>query len=140
MAFRARPSSTSMGTHESDGSGPQAGNPPEIIRLALRPPALRPDAVSRATLLQRLPAEPEHLCTLIQAPAGYGKTTLAVQWLTTGRNRPVAWMTVNEAHNDPVSFWTTATAAIGEVAPGFGASYESVLTQAGARIHDVVLP
>jgi LuxR family maltose regulon positive regulatory protein len=49
-------------------------------------------------------------------------------------------MTVNEAHNDPVSFWTTVTAAIGEVAPGFGATYESVLTQAGVRIHDVILP
>ncbi|MGD8631937.1 MAG: LuxR C-terminal-related transcriptional regulator [Anaerolineales bacterium] len=49
--------------------------------------------------------------TLISAPAGYGKTTLAVQWLN-DIAMPIAWLSLDAADNDPKRFLTYLAAAI----------------------------
>ena len=50
---------------------------------------------------------------LIAAPAGYGKTTLAAQWLATGRGgRAAAWVSVDAADNDPGRLWTHVATAL----------------------------
>ena len=41
--------------------------------------------------------------TLISAPAGFGKTTLVVQWLQQ-INRPTAWLSIDTSHNNPKVF------------------------------------
>jgi LuxR family maltose regulon positive regulatory protein len=51
-----------------------------LIRTKLKPPALSGRQVERPRLLDRLDQGSERRVTLISAPAGYGKTTLAVQW------------------------------------------------------------
>jgi LuxR family maltose regulon positive regulatory protein len=41
--------------------------------------------------------------TLISAPAGFGKTTLSVDWAHTHKI-PVAWFSVDNGDNDPLYF------------------------------------
>ena len=49
--------------------------------------------------MNRLRATSTSLVTLV-APAGYGKTTLAAQWVERER-RPCAWLSVDESDDDP---------------------------------------
>jgi LuxR family maltose regulon positive regulatory protein len=44
-----------------------------------------------------------HRLSLISAPAGFGKTTLVVQWLRQ-MNRPTAWLSIDPSHNNPKVF------------------------------------
>jgi ATP/maltotriose-dependent transcriptional regulator MalT len=41
---------------------------------------------------------------LVCAPAGSGKTTMLADWARSG-NRPVAWLSLDAADNDPARFW-----------------------------------
>jgi len=47
----------------------------------------------------------ERKLTLISAPAGFGKTTLLVDWVNT-HNIPAAWFSVDKNDNDPLHFLT----------------------------------
>ncbi len=61
-----------------------------------------------------------HPLALIVAPAGYGKTTLAAAWVEQ-LGRPAAWLTLDEADDDPLRFFTYFLAALQEVDPAVGA-------------------
>jgi LuxR family maltose regulon positive regulatory protein len=63
-------------------------------------PGLRDGLVCRAELLGRLDDARSHPLVLVTAPAGYGKTTLLAQWHERG-GRPLAWVTLDEADEDP---------------------------------------
>ena len=54
--------------------------------------------------------------TLISAPAGYGKSTLASRWLES-RNCPSAWISLDESDNDLRLFVTYFLAAIYQLFP-----------------------
>lgn len=60
--------------------------------------------------------------TLICAGAGWGKTTLAASWSSARSvSGPIAWLTLDDEHNDPDVFWSDlllAMAAAGVVLPG----------------------
>lgn len=51
---------------------------------------------------------------LISAPAGFGKTTAVTEWLDSlpVEGRCVAWLSLDEGDNDPVTFWTYVVAAL----------------------------
>ncbi len=49
--------------------------------------------------------------TLISASAGFGKTTLASEWLA-NCERPAAWLSLDEGDNDPTRFLTYLVAAL----------------------------
>lgn len=70
-------------------------------RIKLRPQTLGNDTVSRARLLARLNAH--RPLTLVEAPAGYGKTTLVVDWLSR-LELPYAWLSLDEYDNSLASF------------------------------------
>jgi LuxR family maltose regulon positive regulatory protein len=57
--------------------------------------------------------------TLISAPAGFGKTTLISEWAT-ARDRPVAWLSLDEGDNDLIRFLTYSVAALQRVMPHIG--------------------
>ena len=57
--------------------------------------------------------------TLISAPAGYGKTTAAVEWLSDARGQ-VLWLSLDEDDNDPARFIAYLVAAFQEVDAGIG--------------------
>jgi LuxR family maltose regulon positive regulatory protein len=89
--------------------------PFEVAEAKVRIPALRPDMVSRTSLVNRLRAAtvPVAVCT---SPAGYGKTTLLVQWASRDP-RTFAWVSVDERDNDPRVLLEDVAAALDRVAP-----------------------
>src|SRR5690606_5042425 len=66
--------------------------------------------------------------TLISAPAGFGKTTVMAE-LARGENDDAvtAWLSLDRADNDPVTFWTYVIEAIERAAPGLGSGARSIL-------------
>ena len=62
-----------------------------LILTKLNMPRLSDDLVNRPHLLERLNRGLDRNLTLISAPAGYGKTTLAATWLKNCAH-PVAWL------------------------------------------------
>ncbi len=82
-----------------------------------RPPRLPSDILSRTRLQERLD-RPAAL-TLIIAPAGYGKTTLAGTWLA-GCRRPGAWISLDSEDNVLAVFLHRFVTAIRCVFPTFG--------------------
>lgn len=59
--------------------------------------------------------------TIISAPTGFGKTTLASLWLK-HCGRPAAWLALDPLDNDPLRFLTYLIRAIQTLQPGFGAA------------------
>ncbi len=91
-----------------------------ILAAKLYIPPLRSNLVPRPRLIQRLDEDlyqPEGFTrrlTMISAPAGYGKTTLAVEWLRRGNLRS-AWLSLDEGDNDPARFLTYLIAALRQI-------------------------
>lgn len=79
--------------------------------------------VQRPDLLQRLKQGQQGKCTLVCAPAGFGKTSLIIEWFQQAK-LPVAWLSLDEEDNDPRRFWRYLIAALQTVFPKLG---ESVL-------------
>jgi len=79
--------------------------PDALLATKLYIPSLRPDRVERPRLLARLDQGLRQgmRLLLISAPAGYGKTTLVREWIE-HQGCPAAWITLEEADNDPVRF------------------------------------
>ncbi|MHB1132172.1 MAG: LuxR C-terminal-related transcriptional regulator [Chloroflexota bacterium] len=82
-------------------------------------PQLPPDWVPRPRLSGRLNQALCHKLVLLSAPAGYGKTTLAVEALR-DCGLPVAWVSLEPADNLPGAFLTYVVTALQGVAPGAG--------------------
>ena len=58
---------------------------------------------------------------LVSAPAGYGKTILLSQWLTSEEtNGAFAWVSLDEQDNDPIRLWRHIVEALGHGVPGKG--------------------
>ena len=102
--------------------------PTELIASKLCIPPRRPNLVQRARLIQLLnevPATKRRL-TLISAPAGFGKTTLVVEWLKQ-TNLPAAWLSLDEADNDLPHFLAYLAAAFQQVDEEIGAPLQGIL-------------
>ncbi|MBD2847589.1 tetratricopeptide repeat protein [Paenibacillus sp. IB182496] len=74
-----------------------------LLTTKLHIPPARPNAVLRSHLFRRLNEGQYRKLTLISAPAGYGKTTLASEWLAQSK-RLTAWLSLDEGDNDPIRF------------------------------------
>jgi LuxR family maltose regulon positive regulatory protein len=90
-----------------------------ILATKLYLPRLRPNVVSRPRLIERLNEGLHRNLTLIAAPAGFGKTTLISQWVTSC-DRQVAWLSLDEGDSDPTRFLTYLVAALRTIAPTLG--------------------
>lgn len=91
-----------------------------ILPTKLYPPTIRPGAIPRPSLTQRLSAVPRARLILISAPAGYGKSTLTIQALTAS-SQPVAWLALDEHDNDATRFLAHLIAALTPHAPALAA-------------------
>lgn len=96
---------------------------PQLLATLLALPRADERLIERARLIVKL----EHAATFrvvhLHAPAGFGKTSLLASWVHARRepDRRIAWVSLNETHNDPrtlvryiVAALRTVTGAIGE--------------------------
>jgi LuxR family maltose regulon positive regulatory protein len=90
-----------------------------LLRSKLRRPTVPTYFVARPRLDRALDTVTERPLTLVIAPAGSGKTQLLSSW-TARTEHPVAWLSLEEMDDDPVSLWTAAAAALDAFAPGCG--------------------
>jgi LuxR family transcriptional regulator, maltose regulon positive regulatory protein len=79
-------------------------------------PHARPGSVSRAELIATARAS-ECRVIGITAPAGYGKSTLLVQWAH-AEDRRVAWMSLNHLDDDPALLLTLLASAYARTSSG----------------------
>jgi LuxR family transcriptional regulator, maltose regulon positive regulatory protein len=82
--------------------------------------------VPRPRLLARLAQGVGRGLTLVCTPAGFGKTTLLGDWARRSR-RPVAWLSLDAADNDPARFWRYVAEALERVRPGTCAKVAALL-------------
>ena len=89
-----------------------------LIKTKIAIPPKRPNAIAR-TRLRELMSEASKLpLTLISAPAGFGKTTLVVNWVHEAeRASRTAWLSLDEGDSDPVNFVYYLIAALQTVEP-----------------------
>jgi LuxR family transcriptional regulator, maltose regulon positive regulatory protein len=102
--------------------------PTELLASKLFIPPLRPSLVPRLRLLQLLNEGlyTKRKLTLISAPAGFGKTTLVVDWLRQ-IDFPGAWLSLEEADNNLPRFLGYLAAAFQQVDEEIGAPLRGAL-------------
>jgi LuxR family maltose regulon positive regulatory protein len=103
--------------------------PAPLLETKFYIPRSRRGLVPRPRLSERLDRGTASRLTLVSAPAGFGKTTLLTGWLAErpAGGRLVAWLSLDRADNDPVSFWTYVIAALRTVASGVGETARTLL-------------
>ena len=85
-----------------------------LLATKVHPPQGRSGRlVDREALVDRLVAGQSGRLTVISAPAGWGKTTLVLQWRRrTGAGQRFGWVSLDESDSDPTSFWAYVTEAL----------------------------
>ncbi|HSD83444.1 MAG TPA: tetratricopeptide repeat protein [Anaerolineae bacterium] len=90
-----------------------------IIPTKIIIPKRAPGVIERARLIDYLHENLGRKLMLVTAPAGYGKTTLLVDFAT-DVNLPVCWYTLDEGDRDPTTFLAYLIAAFRQKFPQFG--------------------
>jgi LuxR family maltose regulon positive regulatory protein len=110
-----------------------------LLRAKLTAAAPR-RTVPRPGLVHRLRESTGRL-TLVDAPAGWGKTTLLAEWQASpDEHRRFAWLSLDDGDNDPVRFWAYLLESIRAAAPAVGWSASDWLAVTSAEISDTVVP
>jgi LuxR family maltose regulon positive regulatory protein len=114
---------------------------PAPITTKLHPPSSRQRRVARQRLVARLSTDPLPKVTLIDAPLGWGKTTLVTDWMsmdTAGRR--FAWLALDREDNDPARFWAYVVESLRTAVPKLGEAALTALRAPGIKVIDAVLP
>jgi LuxR family maltose regulon positive regulatory protein len=100
-----------------------------LLETKLYAPRVRRSLVARPRLIERVSRGAESKLMLVSAPAGFGKTTLVAEWLASAPagDLSAAWLSLDQADNQPSSFWPYVIAALRTVAPGIGTTALSLL-------------
>jgi LuxR family maltose regulon positive regulatory protein len=75
---------------------------------------------------------------LIDAPVGYGKTTLVAQWKEVDP-RPFAWVTLDRLDNDPNHFWSYVLEALRRIEPAIS-DWSDAVPASKQTLQHVFLP
>jgi len=89
-------------------------------------PHPHPHLVHRPRLIQRLQQGLERELTLLSAPAGFGKSTLLLDWLTSCAI-PAAWLSLEPQDNEPTRFFSYLIAALQASDPQLGTAVQPLL-------------
>lgn len=91
---------------------------PHVPVATIGRPLLPDTVVRRDAVVDTLLAAGGGDLVVIAAPAGYGKTTVVVQWETAAAGLPFAWVRIDDLDNDPVHLLlhiATAIAAVRDI-------------------------
>jgi LuxR family maltose regulon positive regulatory protein len=103
-----------MSRHDIDGS--RLDMTESILYTKFQRPAVAPDILPRARLLEQLDKGRQGTLTLISAPAGYGKSTLASRWVA-ACERPSGWVSLDESDSDMHMFLSYVLTAMRSLFP-----------------------
>ena len=97
---------------------PKSSARPDMpMETKLHAPSLRRELVERRSLISVLAATAAKL-VLIEAPAGFGKTTLAAQWRASmSQERRFAWVCIDRGDDDPGRLWWHIAHALQRACP-----------------------
>jgi LuxR family transcriptional regulator, maltose regulon positive regulatory protein len=112
----------------------------ELLWSKLAAPAPRAGVLPRTSLQSLLEVGLGAKLCLVDAPAGFGKTTLLAQWRAAAGGGRAAWVSLDEGDDDPTRFWVYVVQALRTVEPGVGASALAALGRPSADLHRMVLP
>ena len=121
-------SAPATGTRRHPVPPPTPPTPPAPAAKYL-PPTPTVALVPRDRLIAALRAGQSRRLTLIQAPSGFGKSTLAAQWrdVLAGEGIEVAWLTVDEDDNNVVWFLSHLIEAMRRIRPALAEDLGQVL-------------
>ncbi len=109
----------------------------QVLSTKLFHPPKKPGLVQRPRLVRNLEngfQRGKHV-TLVSAPAGFGKTTIINEWLSsTDPSRPFGWISLDDGDNDPVRFLVYLVSAIQKVNAEIGRSVLTTLNSFQAPI------
>ncbi|MGO4616381.1 protein kinase [Nocardia sp. 2YAB30] len=105
--------------------------PPPTALTKFRPPTPPRALVDRPRLLRILREGKQRRLTVIHAPAGFGKSTLAAQWAKTlaADQIQVAWLTIDADDNNAVWFLAHLVEAIRRARPSLGSELDQILEE-----------
>jgi LuxR family transcriptional regulator, maltose regulon positive regulatory protein len=109
----------------------------DLVAAKLLRPLVRPGTVGRTALIDRLRDDARPIVSVV-APAGYGKTTLLSQWAERNDQR-FAWVSVDEADNDPKVLLTYVAEALNAVEP-IGRQVFAALASPASSVPGSVVP
>ena len=92
---------------------------PTLLKTKLYVPPPQSTWTSRSRLVKRMDEGFGRKLTLLSAPAGFGKTTLLVDWIHQ-KKIPGAWFSVDKADNDPMNFLTYVILGLQTLEAGTG--------------------
>lgn len=91
------------------------------VETKLHAPMPRKEWVKRQELIDYLAGAKARLL-LVDAPAGFGKTTLVAQWRSSpSESRSFGWVSIDPGDNDPGRLWRHVVCAVQRARPEFGA-------------------
>lgn len=101
---------------------PRSGGLPQIVLTKTIPPSANRFRIERGRLLDLLGHAAARRLIVLKAPAGYGKTTIAVDWYEALRRSGavVAWLSVDEDDNEPSAFAYHIARTLHRAAPELG--------------------
>jgi LuxR family maltose regulon positive regulatory protein len=106
------------------------------IETKLHAPGVRPEWVERPALIGCL-AQTTTSLVLVDAPAGFGKTTVVAQWLHGDpESRAFAWLSLDHGDDDPARLWWYVVSALRRACPGIG--LDDIATELRKRTPDVI--
>ncbi len=145
----AHPSKASGGWHGNSRSRSFSESRFRCSSPSFVPTPPRAGTIPRAALVNRLRAARGVAVVVVSAPAGYGKTTLLAEWERRDE-RPFAWLSLDEAENDPTVFLTYVAAALDRVETvdpdvfkalsGSGSSFQSIIARLGPSLGSLRSP
>jgi LuxR family maltose regulon positive regulatory protein len=113
-----------------------------LLNTKLSAPRARPGSLPREELVSRVLRNSERAAiSVIEAPPGWGKSTLLAMWCErSGCADRFAWFSIEAAENDPGLFWAYVIAALERVVPGVGEDASAILRAPGTSALEHVVP